>query len=399
MVHDRTPVIRTLPVDALVRRRDLLASLGLAGVGGLAGCLGSGSGSPPGSPSPTPTPTPRSVTTGFGDVDLPVNGSEIETRLPKDGIPAITEPAFGEDWKDWSAVPEERRLDSPPALVDEAPVVGVERDGEARAYPLRILDWHEVVNDVFGGPLLVTYCPLCGSAVVAVREVRGEETTFGVSGKLWRNDLVLYDDATGSLWSQLLATAIQGPATGETLELLPSSLSTWGEWRESHPDTLVLLPPPGSGTVADRESNFDYADSKYNYEGEAQVVGYDAAASYTLVVGVVHGGEAVAYPFEAVREAGVVNDRVGGLPVVVAATPGGSLVAYERTVDGETLRFAVADGRHLRAGGSRWERTTGRAVDGPHEGERLSPANERSPLFRRAWEDFHPESRVWSPSG
>ena len=224
-------------------------------------------------------------------------------------------------------------------------------------------------------------------------------TSFGVSGKLWRNDLVLYDEATGSLWSQLLATAIRGPATGQTLELVPASLSTWGEWREAHPETKVLLPPPGSVTVAGRESRVDYADSKYNYEGETQVVGYDAAAGYTLVVGVVHGGEAVAYPFEAVRAAGVVNDRVGGLPVVVAATPGGSLVAYERTLDGEPLRFTVADERHLRAGGSRWELTTGRAVDGPHEGTRLSPANDRSPLFRRAWTDFHPDSRVWRRPG
>ncbi|MEF8843518.1 MAG: DUF3179 domain-containing protein [Haloarculaceae archaeon] len=397
-----------------MRRRDLLASLGLAGLGGLAGCLGSaGSGSPPGSPTVTPTPTPRSVTTGFGAVDLPVNGSEIETRLPKDGIPAVTEPAFGDDWGDWLAVDEEHRPDEPLSLDDRAPVVGVEgeavastergespaeRDGEARAYPMRILDHHEVVNDSFGGPLLVTYCPLCGSAVVAVREVRNEETTFGVSGKLWRNDLVLYDDATGSLWSQLLATAIQGPATGETLELVPASLSTWGEWRESHPETRVLLPPPGSVTVDGRDPWIDYDRSKYSYEGESQVVGYDSAASYTLVVGVVHGGEAVAYPFEAVRAAGVVNDRVGDLPVVVAATAGGSLVAYERVVDGGNLRFSVADDRHLRAGGSYWERTTGRAVDGPHEGTRLSRANERSPLFRRAWEDFHPGSRLWSPS-
>jgi len=449
VAHDRTLVIRSGSVHSPVRRRELLAGLGLTGLGGLAGCLGS-SGGAPDPASPTPTPAPRSVTTGFGDVTLPVDGSELRTPLPKDGIPAITEPAFGEDWSDWSAVPAEHRPEDPLALDDRAPVVGVEgeavastergespaeRDGAARAYPMRILDHHEVVNDRFGGPLLVTYCPLCGSAVAAIREVRIEETavggsgsdatgaskemvtsfggsgsdatgaskevvtSFGVSGKLWRNDLVLYDEATGSLWSQLLATAIRGPATGQTLELVPASLSTWGEWREAHPETRVLLPPPGSVTVSGRESRVDYADSKYGYEEESQVVGYDDAAGYRLVVGVVHGGEAVAYPFEAVRAAGVVNDRVGGLPVVVTATSGGSLVAYERAVDGATLRFSVADERHLRAGGSRWERTTGRAVDGPHEGTRLSRANERSPLFARAWRDFHPGSRIWSQSG
>jgi hypothetical protein len=397
-VHDRTLVMPTVRVRVDVRRRDLLATLGVVGVGGLAGCLGSvGSGGAGGTTEPS-SPTPRTVTTGFGDVTLPVEGSEMRTALQRDGIPAITEPAFGADWSDWSSVPAENRPEDPPELPDDAPVVGVESDGEARAYPLRILDHHEVVNDSFGGPLLVTYCPLCGSAVVAVREVRGQETVFGVSGKLWRNDLVLYDEATDSLWSQLLATAIQGPATGERLELVPSSLSTWGEWREAHPETRVLLPPPGSVAVDGRDSRYQYDLSKYGYEGERQVVGYDSSAEYTLVVGVVHGDEAVAYPFDAVRTAGVVNDRVGDLPVVVAATPGGSLAAYERVVGGETLRFSVADERHLRAGGSRWERTTGRAVDGPHEGTRLSQANDRSPLFRRAWEDFHPESRLWSPS-
>jgi hypothetical protein len=381
-----------------VRRRRYLAALGLAGATGLAGCAGYVGSSDEGTPPRSPTPEPVQV----GGVTLPVDRSELFTALPPDAIPAITVPAFGEDWHDWSAVPAEHR--PPPAerptLPDEFAVVGVERDGEARAYPLAVLDWHEVVNEQFGGPLLVTYCPLCGSGVVAERTVDGDPTMFGVSGLLWRDDLVLYDRATESLWSQLLATAIRGPKTGPQLRLVPSTLASWGEWRTAHPETRVLLPPPGSVAVGGRRKEVrDYGDSKYGYEDQTQLVGFDqdgeGLGSRTLVAGVDHGGVARAYPFPVVREVDVVNDRVGGLPVVVALAPGGALVAYERRVDGETLRFFGADERHLRAGGSRWERTTGRAVDGPYEGRRLAPTDERTSMFWSAWQAFHLDTEVY----
>ena len=398
-MHVRTPIIVTPPLLPDVRRRHYLAALGLAGATGLAGCAGY-RGSSAGTPTRSPPPAPIRV----GDVTLPVDGSELVTAIHPDGIPAITDPAFGEDWSDWSAVPAEYwpSPEGRPTLPDEFPVVGVEREGagEPRAYPLAVLDWHEVVNEQFGGPLLVTYCPLCGSAVVAERLVDGEPTVFGVSGKLWRNDLVLYDRATESLWSQLLATAIRGPKTGTRLRLLPSTLTSWGEWRTAHPETRVLLPPPGSVAIGGRRKQVpDYGDSKYGYESQSQLVGFDregeGLTERTLVAGVDHDGVARAYPFFEVRKADVVNDRVGGLPVVVALAPGGSLVAYERRVEGETLRFVPADERHLRAGGSRWERTTGRAVDGPYEGQRLSRTAAGSTMFWSAWLAFHPATEVY----
>ena len=395
MAHVPTPIIPTGALPPGVRRRRYLAALGLAGATGLAGCAGY-----QGTEMPTRSPTPEPMQ--VGDVTLPVDGSELVTAIHPDGIPAITDPAFGEDWRDWSAVPAEHRppREERPTLPEEFPVVGVEREGAARAYPLAVLDWHEVVNERFGGPLLVTYCPLCGSAVVAERLVDGEPTVFGVSGKLWRNDLVLYDRATESLWSQLLATAIQGPKTGTQLRLFPSTLASWGEWRTAHPETRVLLPPPGSVAIGGRREQVpDYGDSKYGYESQSQLVGFDregeGLTERTLVAGVEHEGVARAYPFSEGRAADVVNDRVGGLPVVVALAPGGSLVAYERRVEGETLRFASADDRHLRAGGSRWERTTGRAVDGPYAGLRLSRTAAGSTMFWSAWSAFHPATEVY----
>lgn len=376
-----------------MHRRRFLRALVAGGGAGPAGCSalqvgyqGDPSDAVPGSD------LPRSV----GDVDLPVDSGELYTALPRDGIPAVVEPTFADDWRGLDAPDAER-----PLLPDEAPVVGVERDGRARAYPLRVLDHHEVANDRFGGPLLVSYCVQCGSAVVAERFAGGVETVFGVSGRLWRDDLVLYDRATESLWSQILAAAIRGPLTGERLALVPSTLSTWGAWRDAHPETAVLLPPPRSNTVRGPDATFDYFEPKYAY-GEARVVGYESDGELyprTLVMGVARGGAARAYPFEAVARADVVNDRVGGLPVVVTVTPGNSLAAYDRRLDGRTLRFEPADERRLRADGSRWERATGRAVDGPHEGRRLDRATDVGPMFWNGWSNFHPDTTVYEGPG
>ena len=377
-----------------MHRRQYLAALGAGGLGALAGCAGrrppSGSGD---GTTADGTPTATTVgTTPTGAFDLPIPDAEIARVVPKDRIAAITEPAFAADWSG-----------ADHDLPADGEVIGVERDGSARAYPLAVLDWHEVVNDTFAGPLLVTFCPLCGSGVTGVRRVEGEETTFGVSGRLWKSDLVMYDDRTDSLWSQILAQAIRGPRTGDRIELVPSTLTSWGAWREEHPETEVLLPPPLSGTVGASDSVQNYSRDPYAGYGEIERIGVgyndvddDRLHPKALVVGVEHGGAARAYPFTAVENAGgVVNDDVGGLPVVVATDPGGSLVAYERTVDGDSLRFERADDRHLRAGGSRWRVVSGRAVDGPLEGARLRRANDVSPEFWFAWAQFHPDTEVY----
>jgi hypothetical protein len=115
-----------------------------------------------------------------------------------------------------------------------------------------------------------------------------------------------------------------------------------------------------------------------------------------MVVGVEHGGVSRAYPLEPVRQAGVVNDEVGGLPVVVAATESGTLVAYVREVDGETLTFARESEGFLAAGGSRWRLLSGRAIDGPHEGARLQQANTVAQEFYFSWVNFHPDTEIWS---
>ncbi len=327
-----------------------------------------------------------------GDVELPVDQAEIDTVIPEDRIAAITDPAFAADW---SAVDDE--------LDDESRVIGVVRDGEARAYPLAILNYHEIVNDEFGGPLLVTYCPLCGSGVTAERRVDGQVTTFGVSGKLWRSDLVMYDALTESLWSQILGTAIRGERTGEQLTLAPSTITTWGQWQADHPDTRVLLPPPESGLIRDNARPQPYDVDPYARYKNSNRIGVSIGDDFdddrlepkTWVIGVATDDAAKAYPFDRVSEAGVVNDTVGDLPVVVAASGGETLSAFDRRVDGEVLEFESAGENRMRAGGSTWTRTTGIARDGPHEGARLADAARVSTEFYFAWLNFHPDTAVF----
>jgi len=149
---------------------------------------------------------------------------------PKDGIPSIDAPRF-------VPVAEMR------ALSATEPVIGLEIDGDARAYPLRILTWHEIVNDAVGGvPVAVTYCPLCNSAVVYDRRVAGKAVEFGTTGKLRNSDLVMYDRATESWWQQFLGEAIVGTRTGYRLEVLPARLESWERFAARHPDGRVLVP-------------------------------------------------------------------------------------------------------------------------------------------------------------
>ena len=149
---------------------------------------------------------------------------------PKDGIPSIDEPKF-------LPVAE---IDN---LPDEEPVVGLTIGGESKAYPLRILIWHEIVNDEIGGvPVTVTFCPLCNAAVVFDRRLGGRVLDFGTTGMLRYSDLVMYDRQTESWWQQFLGQAIVGELTGAELKMLPSRLESWSKFRARAPEGLVLVP-------------------------------------------------------------------------------------------------------------------------------------------------------------
>jgi hypothetical protein len=394
------------------RRAYLAACLGVAG--SVAGCAAE-EGEPPAdsptdsatatdTPTDTPPPTESATQAAAEDDKYPVPESELKRGALKDAIPAIVDPVFADDWSGLEVQVNSQMGGSDtiePRLGDADEVIGVVREGEARAYPLRVLNWHEVVNDSFGGPLLVTYCPLCRTGVTAVRTVEGQETTFGVSGLLWKSNLVMYDELTDSRWSQVAATAIRGEQAGTRLELLPSTITSWNEWRETHPDTQVLVPPPESSTVRGDDNVRNYNRNPYLGYADADAVGLgrqdydDRLHPKTRVVGVADSGAARAYPRDAVEEAELVNDRVGDLPVVVTTDPSRSLVAYSRVVDGEPLEFAPADTATMTGGGSTWRRSTGTATDGPHEGTTLERANDRSPMFWFSWADVFPDTDIY----
>ena len=185
------------------------------------------------------------LNTNFQINDIPLN--EILSGGPgKNGIPALTDPEF-------ISIAESE-------ISDDITVIFVENEGEQKIYPYSILVWHEIVNDEVGGkPLAVTFCPLCGSAIVFDREVDGETLEFGVSGFLYESNLLMYDKGFDeSLWSQSLGRAVVGTKTGESLEYFPLQLMTYKEARERFPDALVLSENTGYSRDYNSNPYFDY---------------------------------------------------------------------------------------------------------------------------------------------
>lgn len=152
---------------------------------------------------------------------------------PRDGIPALVDPAF---------------VNAADAafLRDKDRVLGLSYNGVVRAYPIRILNYHEIVNDVLNEEgVVISYCPLCGSGMAFSTDLHGTRLVFGVSGLLYNSDVLMYDRNTQSLWSQLMSQAISGPLKGERLDALSISHTTWGEWRSRNPDSQLLSPKTG----------------------------------------------------------------------------------------------------------------------------------------------------------
>ena len=196
----------------------------------------------PGLPQQADPGRPQSAHGGFDLSHAIIPIEEIHSGGPrKDGIPALTDPAV-------------LAAEKVEYLKDEDLVIGVAHGEQARAYPLLILDRHEIVNDVVGGlPMAITYCPLCRSALVFDRNAGGQLREFGVSGMLWNSNVLMYDRQKDpqqeSLWSQVLSQAVTGPAAQEQIELklVPSELMSWARWRQLYPQTEVLSLETGYG--------------------------------------------------------------------------------------------------------------------------------------------------------
>jgi hypothetical protein len=200
-------------------------------------------------------------------------------------------------------------------------VIGVARNGEARAYPLDLLNWHELVNDTLGGlPILVSFCPLCGTGIAFDRRIDGSDRTFGVSGLLYRSDLLLYDRETESLWSQISSTAVTGPSRGQRLSQVRTRIMPWGRWRKQHPDTTVLTRDTGHRRDYERSPYGDYPES------ERVLFPVSLDRRYhpkTPTLGLrIPDGAARAFPaVELLRAGGSTEERFAGHRVRVAYDP------------------------------------------------------------------------------
>jgi uncharacterized protein DUF3179 len=240
----------------------------------------------------------------FSRHSIPVD--EIMSGGPaKDGIPSLDEPRFISATK------------ARDYLQDEDRVLGLSRNGRAKAYPIKILNWHEIVNDKIGGQaVVVTFCPLCGTGMVFDAKVNGQRLTFGVSGLLYQSDMLLYDRKTESLWSQIKTEAVTGPMTGQRLTLLSSTQTTWGQWKTKYPRTLVLSQNTGYSRDYDRDPYRGYGASLQLMFGVKQ-----RNRDYhpkERVLGVDLGGTVKAYPFSELAKAQQpVRDTLNGVPVTV----------------------------------------------------------------------------------
>jgi hypothetical protein len=325
---------------------------------------------------------------------------------PPDGIPPLDRPRFqAAGAVDWLAAAE--------------PVAVVELDGEAKAYPLQILVWHEIVNDQVGGhPVAVTYCPLCNTAVSFRRPlVAGTVTTFGTSGKLYHSNLVMYDRATRSLWPQALGVAVTGELTGQRLQRVATQLVAWRDFRAAFPDGRVL-----SRDTGHRRPYGQNPYPLYDRKG-AQPFLFDGRPDGRLeaverVLGLSQSDRHLAVPYTRLAEqarggVAAANLELGGAPILVVWRSGatsaldrrsiaasrdvGAAAAFSRRVGGRTLTFHVRGGRVTDAQtSSSWDQF-GRAVAGPLTGSRLMSVTAMD-SFWFDWAAFHPDTAIWAGS-
>lgn len=311
--------------------------------------------------------------------------SKIIPDVPKDAIPPLDTPEYV------TAAEADRWLD------DDDIILGFEWNEDARAYPIRIMNWHEIVNDTIGGlEVVVTYCPLCRSGIVFERHLNnGQLLSFGNTGALFESDMVMYDRETESYWFQIRGEAITGKLHGKRMKVLPSNMMLWSDWLELYPDTQVL----SLSTGYERP----YAIDIYEFQGYNRVnsrpafpvsIRDDRLRPKETVIGLEIGDQWKAYSITQLGDR-VIHDTVGGRDVVVfvreAALSG---AVFDPHLNGTRIEFTLQDGqiRDLETG-SAWD-LRGEAISGPRAGDRL----ERIPIsntFWFAWVVAFPQTDVY----
>ena len=318
---------------------------------------------------------------------------------PPDGIPAIDRPAFvspatAATW-----------------LRPREPVLALRINDDARAYPLQVLIWHEIVNDTVGGvPVMITFCPLCNSGLAFERTVDGATLDFGTSGMLYKSDLVMYDRQTHSLWSQMDGRAIVGDRTGARLLGRTANTIAFEDWRAAHPAGKVLSRDTGYSRnygVNPYETYDEPTLRPFLFQGRPD----GRRPPKERVVGLRIGETRRAYPWPLLEKHRVVHDAPAGEPIVVFYQPGmlsaldqteiarsravGATAVYSARLHGRTLAFeAISGGFRDRRTGSAWS-LFGVATAGPLAGKRLTPL-QHVDAFWFAWAAFNPTTTIWT---
>jgi hypothetical protein len=303
---------------------------------------------------------------------------------PADGIPSIDKPKFVQVQK------------AEEFLEDSDLVVGLNIDGEVRAYPLQILVWHEIVNDKVGGvPIAVTYCPLCFTNQVFNRTMNGGQILeFGTSGKLYNSNLIMYDRTTKSLWSQAMAQGIVGKFAGVKLERIPFDVAYWKEWKQLYPDSKVLSTdtgstrPYGADPYGDYYTNGDVLFPVSNSD--------DRLGLKEIVIGLENKGQYKAFKLQEVEDKKVINDQVNGKPIVFFSLHPFTARVYDPVVDEQILEFnyTIKDKGFVDKQTSSIWNFEGKSISGQMKGKQLIrlPFDEG---FWFEWVAFHPKTELY----
>jgi hypothetical protein len=310
---------------------------------------------------------------------------------PRDGIPSIDTPKF---------ISTEEASSN--FLQGSDLVIGLEVNGDMRAYPLKILVWHEIVNDNVGGiPVAVTYCPLCFTSQVFSRNVDGQVVEFGTSGKLYNSNLVMYDRTSESLWSQAMSKGIVGKYAGKDLERIPFDITAWNEWKKLHPESKVLSTDTGFG----RPYGVDPYGNYYTEPNILFPVSHkdDRFGPKEIIVGLEDSdGMKKAYRISDIESKKVVNDAIGNKQIVLVSLEPFMVRAFDRKVQLEstdevtTLQLEYEGSSNLlvdKETGTRWN-FDGKAVEGRMKGISLTRLS-LDEGFWFSWVAFHPDTQVY----
>lgn len=308
---------------------------------------------------------------------------EIKYVLPRNSIPAIKNPEF---------VPA-----SEAGLDDNEPVIGITMNGESRAYSVYLLNHHEIVNDTIGDDAIaVTWCPLANLAVIYSREIDGRRYTFGVSGKLLKNTLVMFDYETESLWPIIHGRAVDGELSGKRLnKVLKSQRMSWGAWKELHPDTLVLSYRDLRTVGFDAYGNYHKSEET----GIFPVKNIDKRLpAKTNVIGVEVDGKHKAYPLSIFDNTKIVIDKFQKTNLLIYRNKKtNSITVYDRQVNGHVIDFNESQSQDFATDNvtkTTWDLENGIGIKGSMKGKSLQRVNFIT-VYWFVWADYYPETEIF----